>query len=249
MEELIKEMQKIGFTSYEAKIYIALLKQNPATGYELSKISGVPQAKVYENISRLINSGSIITVGSEPIKYVPLPPEELLKSVHINFEKSMNTIQETLSELNTTQNIEYVYNIKGYTQTMEKAKEIINNSKNSLTLSLWEDEALYLFEDLSKAITRGVIVNILFYGSNKIEGIDNVYYHGNEENLKELAGGRWLTLVSDKKEVITGQAIFENDGISIWTSNPSIVFISLRYIEHEIYISKKLNGGNQNEKS
>jgi sugar-specific transcriptional regulator TrmB len=119
-------------------------------------------------------------------------------------------------------------------------------------LSLWEDEILHLYEELIHAINRGVIVDILLYGSNKLEGIDNVYYHGSDnvyyhgsdENLKELAGGRWLTLISDKKEVITGQAILENDGISIWTSNPSIVFISSRYIEHEIYISKKLNGGN-----
>jgi HTH-type transcriptional regulator, sugar sensing transcriptional regulator len=244
MDELIKEMQKIGFTIYEAKIYIALLKQNPSTGYELSKISGVPQAKVYENISRLINSGAVLTVGSEPTKYVPLPPEELLKSVHTNFEKSINTIQDTLSKLNTTQNAEYVWNIKGYNQTMEKAKEIISNSKDSLMLSLWEDEILHLYEELIQAINRGVIVDVLIYGSNKLEGIDNVYYHGSDENLKELAGGRWLTLISDKKEVITGQAILENDGISIWTSNPSIVFISSRYIEHEIYISKKLNGGN-----
>lgn len=244
MDELVKEMQKIGFTIYEAKIYIALLKQNPSTGYELSKISGVPQAKVYENISRLINSGAVLTVGTEPTKYVPLPPEELLKSVHTNFEKSINTIQDTLSKLNTTQNAEYVWNIKGYYQTMEKAKEIISNSKNSLMLSLWEDEVSYLYEELIQAINRGVIIDILLYGSNKLEGIDNVYYHGSDENLKELVGGRWLTLISDKKEVITGQAILENDGISIWTSNPSIVFISSRYIEHEIYISKKLNGGN-----
>lgn len=241
MEELLKEMQKIGFTSYEAKIYIALLKQNPATGYEISKLSGVPQAKVYENISRLTNAGVVLTIGNDPAKYVPLPPEELLKNVHNDFEKSINRLKESLPELNRGQKLDYVWNIKGYDLTMEKASQMINEASNSLMISLWEEEVLYLYDYLIQAGNRGVDIKVLLYGQNKVEGINKIYYHGSEEKLKEQVGGRWLTLVVDKKEVLTGQIIKQKDGISIWTANPSIIFISSRYIEHEIYISEKLD--------
>ncbi|MBN1935168.1 MAG: TrmB family transcriptional regulator, partial [Anaerolineae bacterium] len=38
----IEQLVKIGFSEYEAKAYIALLRENPITGYQLSKLSGVP---------------------------------------------------------------------------------------------------------------------------------------------------------------------------------------------------------------
>lgn len=247
MDELLKEMQNIGFTNYEAKIYIALLKKNPATGYELSKLSGVPQAKVYENISRLANSGIVLPIGSEPSKYVPLPPEELLKTAQAAFEKSISMLRERLSTLSRGQRLDYVWNIKGYDLTMEKAIHMINEAKNELMISLWEEEALYLHDELVGAINRGVIVDVLLYGKIKIEGINNIHYHGSEEKLKQLVGGRWLTVVVDKKEVLTGEVNKESEGVSIWTANQSIIFISSRAIEHEIYISKKIDRRNKNE--
>ncbi|HBG2813916.1 TPA: helix-turn-helix domain-containing protein, partial [Clostridioides difficile] len=55
MDNIINELQNIGFTKYESQIYISLLKESPLTGYEISKLSGVPQSKVYENITKLLN--------------------------------------------------------------------------------------------------------------------------------------------------------------------------------------------------
>lgn len=47
------DLTRIGFTEYEAKVYLALLRENPATGYQLSKSSGVPRSMVYEALGRL----------------------------------------------------------------------------------------------------------------------------------------------------------------------------------------------------
>lgn len=247
MDELIKEMQNIGFTNYEAKIYISLLQKNPATGYEISKLSGVPQAKVYENISRLSASGIVLTIGSEPSKYVPLPPEELLKTLQAKFEKSIAMLREGLAAISRGQRSDYVWNIKGYGLTMDKAVQMIREVKKELLVSLWEEEALQLKDELIAAVNRGVGVDILLYGKAEIEGIGNIYYHGSEAKLKQLVGARWLTVVADKKEVLTGEVDKEAEGVSIWTANQSIVFISARAIEHEIYISKKLDRRDMNE--
>lgn len=241
MDELLKEMQRIGFTNYEAKIYLALLQKSPATGYELSKISGVPQAKVYENISRLTNSGIVLTIAGEPARYVPLPPEELLKNAQNKFEKSINTLRESLPSLSTQQHIDYAWNVKGYDLIMQKASQMINEAKDNIMVSLWDEEAILLYNDLIKAINRGIFVSVMIYGKKKIEGIDDIHYHGGEETLMKQVGERWLTLVADRKEVLTGQVTPKNDGVSVWTLNPSIVFTSSRYIEHEIYISKNLD--------
>ena len=44
MADLVEKLKEIGFNSYEAKVYIALLKKFPATGYEVSKLANIPQA-------------------------------------------------------------------------------------------------------------------------------------------------------------------------------------------------------------
>jgi len=58
---------------------------------------------------------------------------------------------------------------------------------------------------------------------------------------------RRITIVADGKEVITGQVNKESDEVSIWTKNQNITFVSSRFIEHEIYISKKIDRSDENE--
>lgn len=239
MEELLREMQKIGFTKYETKIYVALLQHNPSTGYELSKLSGVPQAKVYEYLTRLSNSGIVLTIGSEPSKYVPLPPEELLSNANARFKKTMDFLEATLPEIKQNSKADYVWNIKEYNLTMEKAVNMINEAKNEIVISLWDHEALHLKDVLIRATERDVKLNMLLYGNAKMESIQNIHYHGAENKLMDKVGARWLTVVVDGNEVLTGQVDPDSEGVSIWTKNTNIVFISLRAMEHEIFIAKK----------
>ena len=42
MDEIIKELQKLGFSQYECKAYIGLLKHYPVTGYEVSNKQAYP---------------------------------------------------------------------------------------------------------------------------------------------------------------------------------------------------------------
>jgi len=238
MDEILKEMQKIGFTSYESKIYLALLHRNPATGYEISKISGVPQAKVYENILRLGNRGAVLNVGNDPVKYVPLPPEKLLNKVNVDFEKSIELLKSKLPPLSSCNEPDYVWNIRGYFSSMERASQLIKDAENKISLAIWGEDVMYLYNELAEAVSRGVETSILIYGRKNIIGLENVYYNDGEKEFLKAAGGRWITLVSDGKEVLTGQIDEEKEGISIWTANPAIAYTSKRYIEQEILRSK-----------
>ena len=53
MDYLKDYLTQIGFSEYEAKVYLALLHESPGTGYQLSKKSGVPRSMVYEALGRL----------------------------------------------------------------------------------------------------------------------------------------------------------------------------------------------------
>ena len=43
---IAENLAQFGFSQYESKAYIALIKKSPVTGYELAKNSGVPPSKI-----------------------------------------------------------------------------------------------------------------------------------------------------------------------------------------------------------
>src|SRR5690606_22780106 len=51
--DVVEGLQQLGFTAYEAKVYLALLSRPGSTGYEVARHSGVPRSKVYEVLEKL----------------------------------------------------------------------------------------------------------------------------------------------------------------------------------------------------
>ena len=54
MNDVIESLKELGFNSYEAKVYVALLKKYPATGYEVSKLANIPQSRTYDTLKVLV---------------------------------------------------------------------------------------------------------------------------------------------------------------------------------------------------
>ena len=74
MDQIIESLKDMGFNTYEAKVYLALLKHHPATGYEISKESGVPQARAYDTLKALETSKAVVSLGGKPTQYLPVSP-------------------------------------------------------------------------------------------------------------------------------------------------------------------------------
>ena len=65
-------LEKLGFSSNEAKVYGTLIKHKVLNGYEIAKLSGVARSLVYEVINRLVAKGAVIRIDGEPNFYKPL---------------------------------------------------------------------------------------------------------------------------------------------------------------------------------
>jgi sugar-specific transcriptional regulator TrmB len=100
-EKIEQKFKELGFTSYEAKAYLALLRQNPVTRYELSKNSGVPRSAIYDIIRKLENMGAVNAMYTKPEKYVPLPPEQLLELLGRQFSERIEEAKQSLEKFNT----------------------------------------------------------------------------------------------------------------------------------------------------
>src|SRR3546814_17605368 len=71
----------LGFTEYEARVYVQLLRHSPATAYEIAKAASVPRPNTYHALEALAKRGAVLPVSENPIRYVAANPREFLDSI------------------------------------------------------------------------------------------------------------------------------------------------------------------------
>ena len=101
-------LEKIGFSSNEAKVYGTLIKHKVLNGYEIAKLSGVARSLVYEVINRLIAKGAVIRIDGEPNFYKPIEYQDLIRSIKEENEKNIACAERELQQL-ATENVDVDY--------------------------------------------------------------------------------------------------------------------------------------------
>ena len=65
-DRIVAIMKRFGYTGSDARTYIALLQQHPATGYELAARGGVPRSAIYGVLKRLEHAGLVNMLPGKP---------------------------------------------------------------------------------------------------------------------------------------------------------------------------------------
>ena len=236
MKKLITELQNIGFTQYEAQVYLALLQQSHISGYELAKISGVPASKIYATLNKLINKELILAVDEEPKKYVPLPPHEILTRYKNDYLATIEGLDDRLDHLyhheGASEN--YIWNISGRPPIIRKLTEFIDAAGHELYLSVWDEEVDDLHEALVQACEKGVKLTVVHFGQKRLN-CGNEYLHGDEHRIRVQRGGRRVALIVDDQKVVLGHFLKDGSSSAAWTSNKGLVLLAKDYIIHDIY--------------
>jgi sugar-specific transcriptional regulator TrmB len=152
-DNLVDKLKELGLNSYEAKVYLALLRQNPATGYEISKESGVPQARAYDTLKALEANNIVVAMGGKPVTYTPISPHELLDRWERSFRGSVNYLREALPSL-ANETVEPIVNLRGKEALFKHALDMINNAQHSLFVQIWREDAQYLASAFQEAKKR-----------------------------------------------------------------------------------------------
>jgi len=229
-------MQNIGFTQYESQVYLALVQQSHLTGYELAKLSGVPASKIYQVLNKLTDKEMILAIDSDPKKYVPLPPEEILSRYKNDYLQTMDSLNEKLSHLYARDEASesYIWNLSGRNEIIRKLTEFISEAKEHLYLSVWDEEVEEISEALLQAEASGVALTIVHFGKKEL-GKGKEYRHGNEHQIRIERGGRRIALIVDDNKVVLGHFLKDSSSTAAWTSNKGLVLLAKDYIIHDIY--------------
>lgn len=230
MNDIVEKLKEFGFNSYEAKVYIALLKKYPSTGYEISQLADIPQSRAYDALKSLENESIVYSTKEKPQRYNPISPKELTQRFKRKINSTIDYLEKKLPEIKEDYNepIHYIYE---YDDIITKLKEVINNSKISLFLEIWATDYRQIEAELSKAYAKGVNIKIVAYDNfTTMYGL--VYNHDGGKEIEQTIGSRMIYLLSDNEESIFGKI----EKQVIWTKNTDIAFLIKEFTVHDMYL-------------
>ena len=239
MKVAISKLTQLGFSEYEAKAYIALLKESPLTAYEVAKSSGIPTSKIYEVIRKLEYRQVVQSIHGERSKmFIPASPEEFIRNFRSSMEDKLISLKNELKGVKVGMDTSYTWHIKEYDGLILKAKRMLNTAQATVLLLVWPMELEVLLDSVRETEHRGVKIAAIHYGTTNVK-INQLYIHPVEDTIFAERDVRGITLVADSKEALIGK-VAGNSTEAIWSMNEGFVITAENYIRHEIYQMKTM---------
>lgn len=232
--DLLTDLTRIGFTEYEAKVYLALLGDSPATGYQLSKTSGVPRSMVYEALSRLHTRGAVLeSLEDRSAVYRPLPPELLLERHHDEHVQLMDTLRAGLMKRYNAPTEHRVWSLSGRRTIVTYAAQVIDQAQKEVFLVLADNDFRDLHPLITRACARSLSVHTLLTGDSTLECGEVAYHPPLESELHGLTG-MLLVVVDGQEALIAGK----DHELATITRNPHLVGIARQFVWMEFFTQR-----------
>jgi len=238
-EAVVSRLQLLGFSLYEARVYVGLLRHGPQNGNEVAKSAGLPSSKVYATLERLVSKGIVHSVRhGTATQYVCVPPSELMHRLRADFEEPLDYLETTLPTLVTFEPAAEVLTVSGVEAIRENSRFIVGGAREELYISIWVDDIGDLADELTIAHERGVRIFGMFYGDELPVGSGSWLTHGYRQIVSDRIGGRLLTLVADGEEALVAHIPRHGAASAVRTRNPVLALITREYLHHDIVLQR-----------
>ena len=237
---VLSNMKGLGFTDYEARVYLALLAKSPATAYEVSNGSGVPRPHTYSALNALTTRKAIMPVSTNPVRYVPQPPDVLFRTIAAKTGELCESVASRLSEMTVEPGERFVWNLSGDAEVHAKVDEMIANSETSIWFKADAEILRRHASALHEAVTvRRVRLLIILYGDDanefRFNDLCEVYEHEGTGFPMGFADNHF-TLTADHREMLTANC--DDTVTASHTESHAIVKMAISLLRHDYYMAE-----------
>ena len=239
----VQRLIELGFSQYEAQAYVGLLGREPLTGYALSKVTGIPQPKVYETLRRLSARGVVAATEGEPARFVAVPAEQLLADLEGSFRARLAGAQRELADATQAPGASGYRVLRAFTSweaIEERAVGMIDGSRRHVYVSINCPAPQLIAAAIERADGRGIVCDVLHFGEPIV-----ALHHGRTLGHDSTRGvvyrrhqARHVALVGDSADVLW--AVAEN-GVS-WEAvaghDRLVAALAKGYIRHDFYVQQ-----------
>jgi len=228
-KDFLNKLKDLGLNSYESRLWVALLSRGVSTAGELSDIANVPRSRSYDVLESLEKKGFIIMKIGKPIKYIAVPPSEVIdrvkKRIEIDTKEQITSLEQinnskVIEELKTLheQGVELVDPIdlsgavKGRHNLYNHIESLMKESQKSILIATSADGLKRKTEafkkQFAKAKERGVKIKIIV---PEAEGADAA---------KELKG---LAEIKEARDIKARFVVIDGKNVTFMISDDSTV--------------------------
>ncbi len=240
-KDFLNKLRDFGLNTYESKLWTALLSRGISTAGELSDIAGVPRSRSYDVLESLEKKGFIVMKLGKPIKYIAVPPEEVIervkKKVVEDSDGQLRLIEELragdiLDELALLhkQGVELVEptdlsgSIRGRNNLNNHLETMIRGAKKSIILMTTDKgiirKADVLRNSLTKAKQRGVRIRIATHATK--DNIDLIKNITRIAEIRQSTGVKARFCIIDGKEftfmLLDDKDVHPTYDVAIWVN-------------------------------
>lgn len=242
-EQLQNALVELGFSVYEARCYTGLVGNSGLTGYGVSKATGVPQPKVYENLRRLVRRGAARQLGTDPVLFVATPPSEVLSLLDSEFRGRYGAANEAATAIEAEGDGPSVISLTSFASrdaVVRAAQSALDGAERRVYLSCSAAEVTDLLPTLRAAVARGVDIVLLDFGPERTEeeGMRVFRHASTERALFRHHQARHVALVADSAQAINAIAVDGESWEGVQTGNASIIAAVKGMIRHDIDIQQ-----------
>ncbi|MFB6295393.1 MAG: TrmB family transcriptional regulator [Halobacteriales archaeon] len=161
--ETVETFQSFGFTEYEAKCFVALARIESGTAKEVSDVSGVPRARVYDCMDGLADRGVVDVENASPRRFRAADTGDVVDVLRRGYDRRLDSLEEYLGRLEPpgeTDDDGSVWMTEGDEEVSERAESLIRSAEDELLLAVAVEGLLTgdVEDALVDASERGVAI-------------------------------------------------------------------------------------------
>lgn len=243
-DELLSKLRRyFDLNLYEVKLWTALLSRGVSTAGELSDIADVPRSRSYDVLESLEKKGFVVMKLGKPIKYIAIPPNEVVdrvkKNMHMNAQDKVKRLEsvrgsplmgelETLhtTGINLVDPVEMSGCVRGRNNLYNHLDYLIKDSKKTVNMMTTEKGFMRKVEglkaSLERAKKRGVKIRISAPMTKENKKIAESLKGIAEVKHNDKVNSRFVTV--DSKDMVfmtmNDKEVHPSYDIGVWVKTP-----------------------------
>ena len=216
----------LGFSRLEAAIYVYLLEESPATGYQIAKAIEKPNANTYQALESMTQRGLLLVEDGKPRRYRAVPHKEMLCHLDAAYTARVETASKALDAIRPATGDLQVYRITEYTQVIERCRAMLARGRRKVVVDAFPGVLVTILDELEAAAGRGTEVIAKTYEPVALDGV-MVVIDRRGRHIPDKWGVEWLNLVVDGREHLFACLDVEEMRViqAIWTESPYVAFL------------------------
>ncbi|APX96776.1 TrmB family transcriptional regulator [Natronorubrum daqingense] len=134
--EAIDAFERLGLTSYESKVFIALHQLGSGTARDVANTTDVPRSQVYSVAESLEERGLLEVQQSSPIRYRPVSIEEAQETLRNRFEReqerAFDYVDSVKQEPTTEETQEDIWTVRSRERINNRSVDLLSQAEERI---------------------------------------------------------------------------------------------------------------------